>query len=66
MMANLPVLAGPDLLDEMYDGAFAVENYKAPAKTDGPYRLMAGSLEADWGSAIRGFGGTCSGADRLA
>ena len=48
MTANMPVIATPDLLAEMWETTFSDEPYEAPGKTDGLFRLMVGSLDADW------------------
>ena len=48
MTANMPVLASPALLAQMWESTFSDETYEAPAESDGLYRLMVGSLEADW------------------
>jgi len=48
MTANMPVIASPELLAQMWDTTFADEPYEAPAENDGLFRLMVGSLETDW------------------
>jgi len=48
MLANMPVIASPALIDRMWDTAMTDEPYAPPAATDGLFRLMEGSLEADW------------------
>ncbi|MBM08465.1 MAG: hypothetical protein CMF69_02650 [Magnetovibrio sp.] len=48
MAANMPVIAAPDLLAQMWDATFSMEPYEAPKVTDGLLRLMVSSLNADW------------------
>ncbi len=48
MTANMPVLASPKLLAQMWNATFCDADYEAPPETDGLFRLMAGSLETDW------------------
>lgn len=48
MMANMPVIATPDLLANMWETSFDPAPFEAPAKTDGLLRLMIGALETDW------------------
>ena len=48
MTANMPMLASPKLLAQMWDTTFADEPYDAPLETDGLFRLMLGSLKTDW------------------
>jgi 3-oxoadipate enol-lactonase len=48
MEANLPLLVNPEHLRAMRPGAFSGEPYQPPAPQDGLFRLMAGSLAADW------------------
>ncbi|HAM57814.1 MAG: hypothetical protein A2X51_00550 [Candidatus Rokubacteria bacterium GWC2_70_24] len=48
MEANLPMLVNPDQLAAMRPGAFSSTPYQAMAPADGLFRLMAGSLAADW------------------
>ena len=48
MTANMPVIATPDLLAQMWDNTFSNEPYEVPEETDGLLRLMVGSLDTDW------------------
>jgi len=48
MMANVPVIASPPLIAQLWDNAFADTPFEAPPNTDGLFRLMQGSLETDW------------------
>lgn len=48
MTANMPMLASPKLLAQMWDATFSAEPYEAPLEADGLYRLMVGSLQTDW------------------
>jgi len=48
MMANVPSIASPTLIAQLWDNAFAEAPFEAPPKTDGLFRLMQGSLETDW------------------
>lgn len=48
MTANMPVLAAPALLAQMWESTFSDEPYEAPSETDGLYRLMVGSLGTNW------------------
>jgi len=48
MEANLPMLVNPEQLAAMRAGAFTGKPYQPMAPGDGLYRLMAGSLAADW------------------
>ncbi len=48
MTANMPVIAAPDLLAQMWEATFSTEPYEPPRGTDGLLRLMEGSLDADW------------------
>jgi len=49
MEANLPMLVNPEQLAAMRPGMFAGKPYQPMAPVDGLFRLMAGSLAADWG-----------------
>ncbi|OGL19816.1 MAG: hypothetical protein A3F92_15785 [Candidatus Rokubacteria bacterium RIFCSPLOWO2_12_FULL_71_22] len=48
MEANLPMLVNPEQLATMRAGAFSGGPYRPMAPTDGLFRLLAGSLAADW------------------
>lgn len=48
MTANLPQLAGPDLMAQMWDTSFADDPFEAPDPKDGLFRLMQGSLATNW------------------
>lgn len=48
MEANLPMLVNPEQLAAMRPGAFTGRPYQPMSPSDGLFRLMAGSLAADW------------------
>ena len=48
MAANLPMIAGPELLAKLWDTSFAEEPFAPLDANDGLFRLMAGSLATDW------------------
>jgi 3-oxoadipate enol-lactonase len=48
MEANLPQLVNPDQLAAMRSGVFGAEPYQPMDRADGLYRLLEGSLAADW------------------
>jgi 3-oxoadipate enol-lactonase len=48
MEANLPMLVNPGQLAAMRDTVFTDAAYQPLAASDGPYRLLAGALAADW------------------
>lgn len=48
MEANLPMLVNPEQLQAMRPGAFSGKPYQPMDPADGLFRLMAGSLAADW------------------
>jgi pimeloyl-ACP methyl ester carboxylesterase len=48
MEANLPQLVNPDQLAAMRSGVFGPEPYLPMDRADGLYRLLEGSLAADW------------------
>ncbi len=48
MTPTMPVIASPDLMAKLWDTVFADAPYEAPAANDGLFRLMQGSLRADW------------------
>jgi len=48
MTANMPVIASPELMAQMWDTTFSDDPYEAPDENDGLFRLMEGSLETDW------------------
>lgn len=48
MEANLPMLVNPEQLAAMRPGAFSGRPYQPMSPSDGLFRLMAGSLAADW------------------
>jgi pimeloyl-ACP methyl ester carboxylesterase len=48
MTANMPVIASPKLMAQMWDTTFVDEPYEAPAENDGLFRLMLGSLKTNW------------------
>jgi len=49
MEANLPMLVNPEQLATMRPSMFSGKAYQPMAPTDGMFRLMSGSLAADWG-----------------
>jgi pimeloyl-ACP methyl ester carboxylesterase len=51
MEANLPQLVNPDQLAVMRSGVFGAEPYQPMDRADGLYRLLEGSLAADWNVA---------------
>jgi pimeloyl-ACP methyl ester carboxylesterase len=51
MEANLPQLVNPDQLAAMRSGVFGPEPYLPMDRADGLYRLLEGSLAADWNVA---------------
>jgi pimeloyl-ACP methyl ester carboxylesterase len=48
MEANLPQLVNPEQLAAMRPGVFGAEPYQPMDRADGLYRLIEGSLAADW------------------
>ncbi len=48
MAANLPMIAGPELLAKLWDTTFADQPFAPLDPNDGLSRLMAGSLATDW------------------
>jgi 3-oxoadipate enol-lactonase len=48
MEANLPQLVNPEQLAAMRAGVFGAEPYQPMDRADGLYRLIEGSLAADW------------------
>ncbi|MFQ5898486.1 MAG: alpha/beta fold hydrolase, partial [Candidatus Methylomirabilia bacterium] len=48
MEANLPMLVNPEQLAAMRAGAFTGKPYQPMDPADGLFRLMAGSVAADW------------------
>ena len=48
MEANLPMLVNPEQLAALRPGVFTAEPYQPMAPADGMFRLLAGSLAADW------------------
>lgn len=48
MMANMPNIATPALLDKMWDASFGDAPFETPPQTDGLLRLMIGSLQTNW------------------
>jgi 3-oxoadipate enol-lactonase len=48
MEANLPQLVNPDQLAAMRPGVFGAEPYQPMDRADGLYRLIEGSIGADW------------------
>ncbi|MBT5267567.1 MAG: alpha/beta hydrolase [Rhodospirillaceae bacterium] len=48
MMANMPVIASPELIEKSWDTSFTGEPFEAMDPKDGLFRLMQGSLETDW------------------
>jgi pimeloyl-ACP methyl ester carboxylesterase len=48
MAANMPVIAGPELIAKLWDTTFSGEPFAAMDPNDGLFRLMAGSVATDW------------------
>jgi len=48
MTANIPVIASPDLIANLWDATFVEQPFEAPDPTDGLFRLMEGSLATEW------------------
>ena len=48
MMANIPVIASPALIGNLWETTFVDAPFEAPSATDGLLRLMENSLETDW------------------
>lgn len=48
MTANVPVIALPNLIADLWDTTFTDEPFEAPSATDGLFRLMEGSLATEW------------------
>ena len=48
MDMGMPVIASPKFLDKVKTNALDFENYKPLQKNDGIFKLMEGSLSADW------------------
>ena len=48
MDMGMPVIASPKFLDKVKTNALDFENYKPLHKNDGIFKLMEGSLSADW------------------
>ena len=48
MMANLPVIASSELMENLWDSTFSAAPFEAPENTDGLFRLMMHSRETDW------------------
>ena len=45
---NMPVIASPQLLEKMKPNALNPDNYKPLDENSGIFKLMQGSLTADW------------------
>ncbi len=56
MAANLPMIAGPELLAKLWDTTFADAPFAPMDPNDGLFRLMAGSLATDWDLAYERLG----------
>ncbi len=56
MAANLPMIAGPELLAKLWDTTFPEEPFTAMDPNDGRFRLMAGSVATDWDFAYERLG----------
>ena len=48
MDMGMPVIASPNFLNKVRSNALVFENYKPLRKNDGIFKLMEGSLSADW------------------
>jgi pimeloyl-ACP methyl ester carboxylesterase len=56
MAANMPMIAGPELMARLWDTTFAGEPFAPMDPNDGLFRLMAGSLATDWDLAYQRLG----------
>jgi pimeloyl-ACP methyl ester carboxylesterase len=56
MAANMPMIAGPELLAKLWDTTFTGEPFAAMDSNDGLFRLMAGSAATDWDVAYERLG----------
>jgi pimeloyl-ACP methyl ester carboxylesterase len=56
MAANLPMIAGPELMAKLWDTSFAEKPFAPMDANDGLFRLMAGSVAADWDFAYERLG----------
>lgn len=56
MAANMPMIAGPELLARLWDTSFAEEPFEPLDANDGLFRLMAGSVATDWDFAYQRLG----------
>jgi pimeloyl-ACP methyl ester carboxylesterase len=56
MAANLPMIAGPELLAKLWDTSFSDQPFAAMDANDGLFRLMAGSVATDWDFAYERLG----------
>lgn len=56
MAANLPLIAGPELLAKLWDTTFSEEPFAAMDPNDGLFRLMVGSAATDWDFAYERLG----------
>ena len=56
MAANMPMIAGPELLAQLWDTTFADQPFAPLDPNDGLFRLMAGSLATDWDLAYERLG----------
>ena len=48
MDMGMPVIASPKFLNKVKSNALLLENYKPLDKNDGIFKLMEGSLSANW------------------
>ena len=48
MTANIPVIASPGLIANLWGSTFTDEPFDSPNPTDGLFRLMEGSLATEW------------------
>ncbi len=56
MAANLPSIAGPELLAKLWDTSFSEQPFVPMDPNDGLFRLMAGSVSTDWDFAYQRLG----------
>jgi pimeloyl-ACP methyl ester carboxylesterase len=56
MAANLPSIAGPELLAKLWDTSFSEQPFVPMDPKDGLFRLMAGSVSTDWDFAYQRLG----------
>ncbi len=55
MAANMPMIAGPELMAKLWDTTFAEEPFAPMDPNDGLFRLMEGSRATDWDIPYEGL-----------